>query len=96
MKNEMKRPTAYSALTEEEKAQTRGGATDPYFREPETTLLGSVTAVLFGLSLIGGGIYSIKEWSDVTAWAIPGGLSAVVAGTSCMARGIFQIVEGKE
>lgn len=58
---------------------------------PEETFLGSVTAVLFGLSMIGGGIYSAVEWTEYTKWAIPGGLSAVLAGASCMVQGICQL-----
>lgn len=93
MKNELKLPAGSARLTEEEQQLTEGGATDPYFRKPENTFLSSVTAVLFGLSLIGGGVYSIEKWADVTEWAIPGGLAAMIAGASCTLRGAFQLIK---
>lgn len=63
----------------------------PSFREPEDIFLGSVTAVLFGITMIGGEIYCIAELTRYTKWCIPGGISAVLAGAICLAKGLRQI-----
>lgn len=62
----------------------------PVYKQ-EDGFIASVTAVLFGLSMVAGGIYSIVECGGDTKWAIMGGLSAALAGTSCTAKGVCRI-----
>lgn len=62
-----------------------------YGQTTEDIVLGSITAILFGLSIIGGSIYALVKLTNYTKWIIPSSIFTIIGGISCLIKGSCQL-----
>ncbi len=60
-------------------------------RDPEELVLAAISAIIFGLAMIGGGIYSLCVFTSYTKWAYLGAIFPILAGSSCLLKGVMML-----
>ena len=61
---------------------------DLLYPSPVCKLAAGIIGIIYGLGLLGGGIYSILTFTQYTRWAVAGGAGEILAGVLCFVHSI--------